>query len=99
MAQITSQPSDTLVEHINIQVDDPGLDFERAKELAKKAALGKTSMPMLLSWKNGIDGSFYPTFECGKSAQPPWIVFAKARGANLTVEINGGDYVFMFLKL
>ncbi len=99
MTQIASQSADTSVEYVNIHVDDPGLDFERAKELAKKAVLGKTSMPMLLSWKNGIDGSFYPTFECGKSVQPPWVVYAKARGANLTVEINDGDYVFMFLKL
>ena len=99
MTQIRSQPSDTMVEYINIHLDDPNLDFEKAKELAKKTALGKTPMPMLLSWKNGIDGSFYPTLECGKSSQPAWIVFAKARGANLTVDINDGDYVFMFLKL
>lgn len=99
MTRIPSQPSDTSVEHINIHVDDPKLDFEKAKEIAKKTALGRTSMPMLLSWKNGIDGSFYPTFECGKNTQPAWVVFAKARGANLTVEINDGDYVFMFLKL
>jgi hypothetical protein len=45
------------------------------------------------------DTKYYPTFECGKTKDPPWIVYARARGANLTVDINQGDYVFMFLKL
>ncbi|ACN16921.1 hypothetical protein HRM2_38630 [Desulforapulum autotrophicum HRM2] len=99
MARIAPQPSDTSVEYIRLEVEDSDLDFSKAQAFAKKAALGKTEMPMLLAWNDEIRGIFHPTFECGKTKDPAWIVFARARGANLTIDINNGDYVFMFLKL
>lgn len=99
MAQIPSQPSDTSIEIIRITSDDPDLDITGAKDLAKETALERTPMPMLLSWNNRKAGTFYPAFECGKSDKPAWIVFAESRGANLTVDINDGEFTFMFLKL
>ncbi|MBI9089121.1 MAG: AF1514 family protein [Desulfobacterium sp.] len=99
MGRIPLKASDTSVEYIRLQVDEPGFDFSKAQDLAKKTALEKTSMPMMLSWKNEIEGTYYPTFECGKTDQPAWIVFAESRGANLTIDINNGAYIFMFLKL
>lgn len=99
MAQIPSHASDTSVEYVRIQADDAELDLARATDLAKQAAREKTEMPMLLSWKNRRTGTFYPAFECGKTDKPAWIVFAESRGANLTIDINDGDYIFMFLKL
>lgn len=28
-----------------------------------------------------------------------WVVYADARGADLTVDVNDGQYTFMFLRL
>jgi hypothetical protein len=54
---------------------------------------------LLLAWNDARAGRFYPTHQCGKTGEPPWKVYARARGANLTVDINQGDYLFLFLKL
>ena len=87
------------VENIKMQIDDPSLDFSRAKDLAKEKARKRCKDPMLLSWKNGKTGEFYPRFECGNRGKPPWIVFSEARGGNLTIDINDGEYIFIYLKL
>ena len=46
-----------------------------------------------------FSNEFYPGFECGSGDKPPWIVFAEARGGNLTIDINDGEYIFIYLKL
>jgi hypothetical protein len=98
--QIPTTSSDASVETLWLTIPDSNLTFAEARDKAKEAALQHCStQPMLLSWNDTIQGKYYPTFECGKTKDPPWIVYARARGANLTVDINQGDYVFMFLKL
>jgi len=84
---------------IRLQVADPDLDFLKAKELAKQKAKSLCRDPMLLSWHNGKTGAHYPRFECGGSDKPAWVVFAEARGGNLTVDINDGEYTFIYLAL
>ena len=90
---------DFIMENIKLQVDDSALDFSKARDLAKEKARASCNDPMLLSWRNGKTGEFYPRFECGSGGRPPWIVFAEARGGNLTIDINDGEYIFIYLKL
>ena len=97
MAIIHTEPGVAPKTRIELQADDTGLDFETARALAKQEALKTCSDAMLLSWLNGKTGACYPNHECGRSGKPPWVVFAEARGANLTIDVNGGSYVFMFL--
>jgi hypothetical protein len=54
---------------------------------------------MILSWKNGKTGESHPDYECGVTDRPFWIRYAEGRGANLTIDINKGEYVFMVLKM
>lgn len=54
---------------------------------------------MILSWKNGKTGEFYPARECGTQKKPAWIYYAQVRGANLTININDGEYIFMILTM
>lgn len=86
-------------EEIRLRVARAGLDFETAKDLAKRKAREVCAESMLLSWSNAETGECYPTFECGGSGRPAWVVYADARGADLTVDINDGQYTFMFLRL
>ncbi len=97
--QIKSTSDEYPVKYSKIQIDDPHLDFIKAKNLAKEKAKESCKDPMLLSWCNGKTNEFYPRFECGKTDKPPWIVFAEARGENLTIDINDGDYIFIYLRL
>jgi len=102
-------------QHIKLKIDNPKLDFVEAKDLAKQKAKetcadpvldfaearDKTNQaePMLLSWYQGKTGESYPNMECGPGDKPAWIVFAESRGGDLTVDINAGQYVFIFLSL
>ncbi len=99
MTQIFSEPGNTPYELIKKTIKDLKLDFQQAKDAAKKLALTKCKNCMVLSWKDGKTGEFYPTRECGTQNKPAWIHYAQVRGANLTIDINDGDYIFMILKI
>jgi hypothetical protein len=99
MVAIGTIPQDQCEEYINMNINLPDLDFAAAKQAAKERALEICSHPMILSWKNGDTGQTYPDYECGINEAPFWIRYAKGRGANLTIDINDGQYLFMILKM
>ena len=74
------------------------LDFEAAKDLAKQKAKESCEDPMMLSWYQGKTGESYPNMECGPGDKPAWIVFAESRGGDLTIDVNEGQYVFIYLS-
>lgn len=85
--------------HIKIRIDEKDLDFVKAKDIAKEKAKELAQDPMLLSWFNGKTGEYYPKLECGTWDKPVWIIFAESRGADIAVNINDGEYVFLYLSL
>jgi uncharacterized protein DUF5619 len=99
MTQIFSTTDNQKKEVINFNIDDPELDFLTAKQMAKETAFEKCDYPMILSWKNGKSGKSYPNYECGVNDRPFWIRYAEGRGANLTINFNDGQYIFMVLKM
>ncbi len=77
--------------------EQPGLEqYESARIKAKEAAAQVCSDPMLLAWRDQAEDKYWPSYECGTHKRPPWIVWAAARGANLTVRI-GQRWFFYFL--
>jgi len=86
-------------EYIQMQIAGENLDFSLAKQAAKDKAFERCDHPMILSWKNGKTGQTHPDYECGVNERPFWIRYAEGRGANLTIDINKGEYVFMVLKV
>ena len=99
MTQVPAILTDGPKEEIDLEIEDPELDFERAKDIAKAKSRELRGETMLLSWHNAQTGEYYPTFDCGGSEKPAWILYAESRGANLTIRINDGLYTFMFLQL
>jgi hypothetical protein len=85
--------------HIVLEGDHPDLDFAEAKEVAKQKAKEICADPMLLSWFQGKTGESYPNLECGAGDKPAWIVYAESRDGNLTIDINEGQYVFIYLSV
>ena len=85
--------------HIRIVIDNENLSYESAHDHAKKKARELTSDPMLLSWYCGKTGEYYPKTECGRSDKPAWIVFAESRGADIAININDGEYIFLYLSV
>ena len=99
MGQIFETTENTTQETLNLDIADQELDFSAAKQMAKDKAFERCDHPMILSWKNGKTGEFYPNYECGETGKPFWIRYAESRGANLIVDFNKGEYVFMILKM
>ena len=84
---------------IELNSENQELDFEEAKDFAKQKARGICADPMLLSWYQGQTGESYPNLECGPGDKPAWIVYAESRGGDLTIDINHGQYVFIYLAI
>jgi len=86
-------------DRINIKTNNPDLDFLAAKDVAKQEAKKRCTDPMLLSWFQGRTGESYPNMECGPGDKPAWITYAESRGGDLVVDINQGQYIFIYLSL
>lgn len=98
MKLIKPKISDYPGEHITLTVDKPDLGFEEARGLAQQKAKEICADPMLLSWYRGQTGESYPNLECGPDDRPAWIVYAESRGGNLSIDVNAGQYVFIYLS-
>jgi len=84
---------------IELKIDNADLDFAEAKDFAKQKAKETGADPMLLSWYQGETGESYPNLECGPGDKPAWITYAESRGGDLTIDINEGQYVFIYLSI
>ena len=85
--------------HIRLHIENTDLDFVEAKTIAKGKATELAQDPMLLSWYSGKTGDYFPNYSCGKWRKPVWILFAESRGADIAVNINDGEYIFLYLSL
>ena len=88
-----------LGQHIKIDIDNDNLDLVTAKNVAKQKMKELSPDSILLSWYMGKTGEHYPTLKCGTSDKPAWILYAEARGGDITIDINCGEYIFIFLSL
>jgi hypothetical protein len=85
-----------LKDPIDIRVDEPSLDFARARAMAEKRARQAGAEPMLLAWYNGGTGEFSPQVTCCHDDKPAWLTYAEARGGDLIIDINDEAYVFVY---
>ena len=90
---------DIVDNHVQLKIVDRNLNFKKAHAIAKQAAKELSADPMLLSWYQGKTGKFYPDFECGRSDKPAWILYAESRGGDTAININNGEYIFIYLSM
>ena len=72
------------------------LSFAEAKRIADDAARNCVLHPMLLAWFSRRTGEYSPRVECCGEDKPAWLVYAESRGANLTIRLNDGEYLFVY---
>jgi hypothetical protein len=99
VVQIHTEPGQDVHEIVKLTIDDPDLDFEIARETAKDKARTINPNAMQLAWFNRETGEGFPNYDCGPGDRPPWRVFADARGGNLTIDINDGTFIFIYLTM
>ena len=98
MAELQATSGEYVLDTVTINVDDPDLDLDTARNLAKTKARDMDRNAMMLSYHSRITGEFWPNYDCGGGGRPPWIVFAESRGYNLKIDINNGDFEFFYLR-
>ena len=98
MAECILLTREMLKDPIDIRVDDPRLDFSRARAIAEVRAREAGGEPMLLAWYNRDTGAFSPRVTCCSDAKPAWLTYAESRGGDLIIDINDEAYVFVYLR-
>lgn len=100
MVELQDVSDNYSMQTLDLKIDDPGLDLASASAIAKNNARSINKNAMMLSYHSTKTGEFWPHFECGAGGgRPPWIVFAEARGYNLKIVINDGEFEFYYLRL
>ncbi len=87
---------DMLTHPVRVMLDDNPLDFSGARTIADRKAKELSSDPMLLAWFDRSSGRFSPDVTCCGDDKPTWLVYAESRGADIEVDINNEDYVFVY---
>lgn len=78
-------------------LDETNLDYERAREAVEQRAKTYDSEPMLLAWYDRSRNKASPDQSCEEEGgDPGWVNYAKGHGGNLTVNVNHGEYIFIF---
>jgi hypothetical protein len=81
---------------VNLELDDSQCEFDCAKEAAIAEARSYDNAPQLVSWFDKKGQHSFPEDECCVEGEPSWLAYGAAHGADLTVDVNREDYVFMF---
>jgi hypothetical protein len=84
-----------LEDPVDVEIDGEVL-FAGAKERAVAVARARMRDPMLVAWYDRNAETYSPPVSCCGEDEPAWLIYARSRGANLTVSVNGESYVFLF---
>ncbi len=85
-----------MLTHPVVVISDKHLNFSEARVLADSKARELSSDPMLLAWFDKGTGRFSPDVICCGEDKPTWLIYAESRGADIEVDINNEDYVFVY---
>ncbi len=86
---------------ISAGVQGVALDYAAAHRLAAvlagQAALDeKIGEPMLVAWFDGKNRTGHPDVQECTGEAPGWRAYAASHGGRIEVNINGGEFIFIF---
>lgn len=81
---------------IDVSVQGAALDYAAADALADVLAKKVAKDVMLVAWFDGKNDVGYPVVQECTGDKPTWLAYAESHGGNLGVNINGGEFVFVF---
>ncbi len=85
-----------LPDPVRIKIHEESCDFDCIKQKATAKAGEVGESPELLSWFDKKRGVYSPNDECCVEGEPNWLAYALAKKADLCVDVNNEEYVFMF---
>lgn len=84
------------VKVIAASIQGVALDYAAAHILASALAEKAAGETMLVAWFDGKNKVGYPEVQECTGDRPGWLAYAESRGGNLEVNVNGGEYIFVF---
>lgn len=81
---------------IDVSVKGVALDYAAAHILAGALAEKAAGETMLVAWFDGKNNAGYPEVQECTGDKPGWLAYAESHGGNLGVNINGGEFIFVF---
>lgn len=81
---------------IDITIQGVPLDYAAAHALADVLSKKAARDAMLVAWFDGKNNVGYPQVQECTGDKPGWLAYAESHGGNLGVNINGGEFVFVF---
>ena len=84
------------IKEIDVSVQGVALDYDAARILAGALAEKAAGETMLVAWFDGKNNVGYPDVQECTGDKPGWRAYAESHGANLGVNINGGEFIFVF---
>jgi hypothetical protein len=83
---------------IHLTIEDERCDLECARQAAIEEAMQYDNAPRLVSWFDRRGENFSTRDRECRDGEPSWVLYAEDQGADLTIDINNEDYVFIFRK-
>ena len=84
------------IKEIDVSVQGAALDYAAAHALAEVLTKKVARDAMLVAWFDGKNDVGYPVVQECTGDKPGWLAYAESHGGNLGVNINGGEFVFVF---
>lgn len=84
------------INEIDVSVQGVALDYAAAHLLAGTLAEKSAGDAMLIAWFDGKNNAGYPDVQECTGDKPGWRAYAESHGAKLEVNINNGEFIFVF---
>lgn len=91
-----SQTQHRNAREIGVSVQGVVLDYAAAHILASTLAGKAAGDAMPVAWFDGKNNVGYPEVQECAGDKPGWLAYAESHGGNLEVNVNGGEFIFVF---
>ena len=85
------------MQDVELSVGGFDLDFNTARAIAQRLAVRDQPETMLTAWCDRAAGTHSPScVKCEIGDAPGWEVYGRNHGGRLRIDMNNGDFVFIY---
>jgi hypothetical protein len=81
---------------IDVTIQGVALDYACASAIAQRLTAQAAGETLLLAWFDAKNNAGHPDVRECTGNKPGWLAYAESHGGNLAVNVNGGEFVFVF---
>lgn len=85
-----------MMREVGVSVHGVALDYGAARAVAQPLAETAAGEAMLVAWFDGKNQLGYPQVQECTGDKPGWLAYAESHAGNLEVNVNGGEFIFVF---